>query len=209
MKTAFACWDKRIAPVFDTARRIHVVATESGRIVGETGETLSEDQPVQKALRLVELGIGVLVCGAISRPMYEAVASYGIQIIPFVAGDLRQVVRAWLQGDLERRAFAMPGCWGRGSRRFSDIAQVKEVMTMNRGGRGMGASGGRGQGGKGQGRGGQGGGGSGSGRGGRNLASGSAGYCVCPQCGQREPHQRGEPCIERKCPNCGAAMTRQ
>jgi len=41
------------------------------------------------------------------------------------------------------------------------------------------------------------------------LAAGPNGHCVCPQCGQQEPHQRGVPCIERRCPNCGAAMIRQ
>ncbi len=67
MKTAFAYWDKRIAPVFDTARQIHVVEAESGRIVREALETLESDVLVQKALRLSELGISTLVCGAISR----------------------------------------------------------------------------------------------------------------------------------------------
>src|SRR5665647_74324 len=112
MKTAFATWDDRIAPVFDIARRIHVVEAASGRIVAETGEVLADDLPVQKALRLLELGVGTLVCGAISRPFHEMVAAYGIQVIPFVAGDLSEVIEAWLTGDLERDNFAMPGCYG-------------------------------------------------------------------------------------------------
>jgi hypothetical protein len=55
------------------------------------------------------------------------------------------------------------------------------------------------------------GGGQGSKRAGRRggpLAAGPDGYCVCPQCGRKEPHQRGVPCFERNCPNCGAAMVR-
>ena len=43
MKTAFAYWDERIAPVFDTARRVHVVEAESGEIVRETEEVLVDD----------------------------------------------------------------------------------------------------------------------------------------------------------------------
>ena len=58
MKTAFAYWDDRIAPVFDTARRIHIVEADSGKIVAETGEVLADAMPVQKVLRLVELGVG-------------------------------------------------------------------------------------------------------------------------------------------------------
>jgi hypothetical protein len=67
MKTAFAYWDDRIAPVFDIARRIHVVEADSERIVAETGEVLADDLPVQKAHRLVELGVDVRwFAGAIS-----------------------------------------------------------------------------------------------------------------------------------------------
>jgi hypothetical protein len=32
---------------------------------------------------------------------------------------------------------------------------------------------------------------------------------VCPQCGRREPHARGVPCIDQKCPMCGTAMVRE
>lgn len=201
MKTAFAYWDNRIAPVFDIARQIHVVEAESGRIVAETGEALADDLPVQKVIRLAELGVGTLVCGAISRPLHAMVAAYGIQVIPFVAGDLSEVIQAWLSGNLERDTFAMPGCCGRGRRRrWGACGMNQEEYLMNgrkRGGMGQG-------GGQGQGRGGQ-----CRGRMGGPLAGGVVGTCLCPKCGHREPHERGVPCVQKQCPKCGTAMTRE
>lgn len=117
-KAAFACCDDRIAPVFDTARRIRLVEADSRRIAAESEEPLGEEMPARRAMRLAELGVGTLVCGAISKPLYEMVVSHGIRVIPFVAGDLKEIVRAWLAGALRGDAFAMPGCCGRGGRRF-------------------------------------------------------------------------------------------
>lgn len=39
--------------------------------------------------------------------------------------------------------------------------------------------------------------------------SGPDGECVCPACGATAPHQRGVPCSNQTCPNCGARMTRK
>ena len=40
-------------------------------------------------------------------------------------------------------------------------------------------------------------------------AAGPGGYCVCPSCGHRVPHVLGEPCYDRKCPECGTPMMRE
>jgi len=201
MKTAFPFWENRIAPVFDTARQVYIVEVESGRIVWEGQEPLAGDLPVQKALRLSELGVGTLICGAISRPLKEMIAGCGIQIIPFVAGGLREVVQAWSSGGFDRNAYVMPGCFRGRRRRFGGMHSIdREGNIMNgmkKGGRGMGSGQGQGQGGR------------RAGRGGGPLAAGPDGYCVCSQCGQKETHQRGVPCFERKCPKCGATMVRQ
>lgn len=202
MKAAFPFWENRIAPVFDTAGQICIVEAESGRIVQEGREPLTGDLPVQKVLRLTELDVATLVCGAISWPLQEMLTGGGIQVVPFVSGNLHEVIQAWMSGRLTRGAFAMPGCLGgRCRRRFGGLHSLNGrgniMMGMGQGGRGMGGGQGRGQSGR------------RSGRGGGPLAAGPDGQCVCPQCGHREPHQRGVPCFERTCPQCGAKMTRE
>jgi predicted Fe-Mo cluster-binding NifX family protein len=116
MKTAFAFWDNRIAPVFDTAQHLHVIESRSGKILNERLEQSTDSLPMQKARHLVELGIETLVCGAISRPMHMLIRSYGIRVIPFVAGDLQEVVHAWLTGRISSDTYAMPGCCRRRQR---------------------------------------------------------------------------------------------
>lgn len=46
------------------------------------------------------------------------------------------------------------------------------------------------------------------GRGFGRGAGGPPSECLCPNCGNKEPHQRGVPCYSRKCPKCGSPMTR-
>lgn len=57
------------------------------------------------------------------------------------------------------------------------------------------------------------GGGQGSSGGGRGMGGGRAlgpgGNCICPKCGHKATHERGTPCLEIKCPECGTYMTRE
>jgi hypothetical protein len=50
--------------------------------------------------------------------------------------------------------------------------------------------------------------GRGMGRGLRAAGSGLGGTkeCICPKCGYKEPHVRGVPCSEKKCPECETPM---
>ena len=43
---------------------------------------------------------------------------------------------------------------------------------------------------------------------GRGFGQGQGGECVCPNCGHKEPHQISVPCYTKKCPKCGAPLTR-
>ncbi len=214
MKAAFSCLDNRIAPVFDTARQIVLVEAVSRRIVRESQEIFADDLPVQKAIQLAEFSVNALVCGAISKHLQEMIAAYGTQVVPFVTGDLTEVIYAWANNRLHDRRFAMPGCRGLWRQRFGcKVFKEQEDTIMPRGdgtgpqgtgkrGGGMGAGGGRGQS-QSQGQGGQ-----GAGRMG-GAAAGAVGFCVCPQCKERQPHQRGVPCFEQKCSKCGATMARE
>jgi hypothetical protein len=78
---------------------------------------------------------------------------------------------------------------------------------MPRQGRGQGKEQGM-QNGTGGGRGGGGGGGRGQGGGGGG-GMGGTGFCICPKCGHKAPHQAGSPCLQQLCPSCGGAMVRE
>jgi len=39
--------------------------------------------------------------------------------------------------------------------------------------------------------------------------SGPGGNCICPSCGHKMKHTWATPCNTKKCPKCGATMTRE
>lgn len=209
MRAAFATWNDRIAPVFDVARHVRLVEVEADRVVHSDDRTLPEGHPAGRVVRLAELGTAVLVCGAISRPLELMVAAQGIQVIPFVVGDLPEVIDAWIGGRLNDERFAMPGCCGRFRRRLGGWPERDEEEGMTMSGRGSGGTGGGAGRGAGGGQGSGRGLGRGAGRRGGARQAGPDGECICVQCGHREPHERGVPCIQKVCPKCGTALTRE
>ena len=200
MKTAFSCWNNRIAPVFDVSKEIYVVNMSGGQVCWERREPFLHDLPVQKAHALADRGIHSLVCGAVSRPLHEMVTAYGINVIPFIAGNLERIVQAWLSGNCDWNTYAMPGCRGQGRHRQGGPSTIfkEETPMNNQGGNRKGAGRGQRQGGRRSG---------GPCRGGSGASQ--PGSCVCPQCGHKEVHQRGIPCFELTCTKCGAALTRE
>lgn len=110
MRVLIPIWRGRVSPLLDVARRFLLVNLQGNRErelqevkIDETGLTL-------RCKRMAELDVQVLICGAISRPLEEALASEAVRIIPNTCGPVDQVLEAFRLGNLTDDAFLMPGC---------------------------------------------------------------------------------------------------
>lgn len=113
MKVALAAWNGRISPVFDVARQVLMFEVEDGRVITRHVELLPGTEPEAQAGRIAALAPQTLICGALSQPMEDLLAATPIRVISFTAGDVEQVLGAWLLGTLPNPALSMPGCCGR------------------------------------------------------------------------------------------------
>ena len=154
MKVALTAWEDRISPVFDAARTLLIAEVENGEIVKRQHVSFFPEMSWRLAGTLNEMEIDVLICGAISQFPAGVIENSGIQLIPFVSGNVENVLDAYAAGDQLVPAFSMPGCgWRHGRRkgRHGKFDTHKEVTTMPRGDktgpRGTGPGSGKGRGG--------------------------------------------------------------
>ncbi len=194
MKVAITVWNGRISPVFDAACEMEILELSDNRVAERRRVLLKEETPVGRVAQLRVLHVTTVICGAISRPLAAMLNAGGIQVIGFVTGDANAALRAFLNDELPRSDFLMPGCRADGSRCRNRYGKTLETIMVN-GRKGRSRAGGRGQ------RGGR-------GRMGGPLAGGQAGSCVCPKCNESVVHERGIPCSEQQCPRCGTALVR-
>jgi predicted Fe-Mo cluster-binding NifX family protein len=106
-----------VSPVFDTASRLVVVEIGKEREIARFETDISEYFLPSKSMRLTGLGIDTLICGAISRPLAAMITTAGIKLIPWIAGQVDEVLQAFLSNTLFDPRFIMPGCaspWGTG-----------------------------------------------------------------------------------------------
>jgi predicted Fe-Mo cluster-binding NifX family protein len=118
MKVAIAVWEDFVSSVLDFSQRLIVVELKDGDEVSRAQIALSEQNAFAKLARLRELGIDVLICGAVSQPLACASAACGIQLLPYVTGKVDDVLKAYGTGQLGLPQYTLPGWWPGARRGF-------------------------------------------------------------------------------------------
>jgi predicted Fe-Mo cluster-binding NifX family protein len=101
--------DNRIAPVFDVARDILLVIVNDDTIIKQELLVLPADAN-EKITKLVDAGVDTLLCGAISTAMDCSLKRHEIQVVSFLNGNVKSVLRGWFDNKLHEIEFLMPGC---------------------------------------------------------------------------------------------------
>ncbi len=111
MKTiALTVWGNRISPVFETSRQLLIVESYNGSIQRQFYHTFTSDLQLDRVCKLFEFNINVLLCGAISNMFANMVRAYGIQLFPFLTGQVQEILDAYFLGTLFSPQYTMPGC---------------------------------------------------------------------------------------------------
>lgn len=99
----------RIAPVFDCCKRLMIVLQLPVEDELHQSEDWAAIPRMFRAARLAELKVELLICGGISCWMEDQVLGHGIRMIPWVVGDVWEVLAALREGRISDPQYAMPG----------------------------------------------------------------------------------------------------
>ena len=113
MKVAVTVWNNRISPLFDATRTLIILDIQHGVVNEKYRVSIDCTSPFSRAATLSEMGISTLICGGVSDFFAKHIEARNIQIIPFVAGRVDEVIDAYLKNVLGHKKFRMPGCGDR------------------------------------------------------------------------------------------------
>ncbi|MBK5100859.1 MAG: NifB/NifX family molybdenum-iron cluster-binding protein, partial [Desulfobacteraceae bacterium] len=98
MKIAIPVWEDKVSPVLDTASTLLIVEVEDQKEASRFEKFLDAHDLSLRCLKIKDLGIDILICGAISRQFSDMLTASGMDIIPWISGHPEDVLKAYLQG---------------------------------------------------------------------------------------------------------------
>jgi predicted Fe-Mo cluster-binding NifX family protein len=184
--------DEQVDPGFGCCRCFILIdpATEAFDVIENEATVSSSGAGIHAAQMVVAERVDAVITGKLKPNVIDVLEAAGLNVYLGAEGTIRDVLQQYQDGRLQEASdFSFKDGLGTGPCRGQGM------------GRGMGQGVGQGMGqGMGQGQ--------GMGRDG-GFRAGPGGYCICPNCEERVPHELGCPCFENTCPKCGTVMTRE
>ncbi len=103
----------RISPVFDCAEHFSIYCIKDKTVEKCEECRIPATSYSGKLATLDKLGVECIICGAISRELHDIVRAYGIDIMPWISGQVEEVLSAFCNDRIADRKFLMPGCMRR------------------------------------------------------------------------------------------------
>lgn len=111
MYLALAVYNNRIASLFETANQFVILNLPVEDLSKKKTITIRNNSISALQQLLEENQVKILICGAIHSCVAGSLEAIGIQLIPWITGEINSVVKAFQAGSLEN--YSMPGRCGR------------------------------------------------------------------------------------------------
>ncbi|MFW2366270.1 MAG: NifB/NifX family molybdenum-iron cluster-binding protein [Desulforhopalus sp.] len=109
MTIAITVWGNRISPVFEASKTLLVVEITGGEIVCKAIKSFCPTKFDSYRSLFQALDVQLLLCGAICGNGINSIEASGVEVIPFLTGEVENVLQHFINGK-EIKGFVMPGC---------------------------------------------------------------------------------------------------
>ncbi|MCK5851765.1 hypothetical protein KAH27_01940 [bacterium] len=116
MKIALSTFNDNLSVAFDFADSLQIFSVEDGIAKRGNEHLLQNVNSTARAAEIKKLDIEILICGCISRCSYEILTQLGIEVISHVSGTVDKILSAYLNKEISKPEFCMPGFGRRNGR---------------------------------------------------------------------------------------------
>ena len=109
VRVAIPIFRSRVSPVFDSCTRVLLVDIEHNQEIDRREIYLDELSLTERVTILQKSRVKTIICSGISDMLQNMLESVKIYLITGIAGDVEQVVAAYLSERLKEPRFQMPG----------------------------------------------------------------------------------------------------
>lgn len=100
---ALPVFNDRLSPLLDEARKFIVMTLNDGTISERTVIEINEQSAFIRIERLKEIGVTVLLCGALSDVLARFILDREIQLYSWLNGTIDEVVEQYINGTLPNK----------------------------------------------------------------------------------------------------------
>lgn len=98
---AIPVFEERISPLLDVAERFVLFEVNNGSVTQKVVITISAETERLRIQKLKELGVAVVICGAVSRHLSFIINETGIKNISWINGPVDDAIKSFLNNTLE------------------------------------------------------------------------------------------------------------
>ena len=109
MKIAIPVFEDRISPRFDFAPGLGLYDIEGERVIASREISCGGWGEGERLSRLKGFGVDTLICGGIPDYLQNMLTGSGIRVIPWVAGNVSDILSLFLRGQLNSGMVVCPG----------------------------------------------------------------------------------------------------
>jgi predicted Fe-Mo cluster-binding NifX family protein len=100
MKIAVPRLGEAVAPCFGYCSTMAIFTVDSGRVVNQIDFPLKSGEPFDRVRLLRDQGVNTIICGGMQDVFEAALRVNGIQVISWVSGNVDDLLRLYLRGQL-------------------------------------------------------------------------------------------------------------